>query len=371
VPYRPSHGEPLVSRRIAFRNATLRFLAIAYPLALIAIILAFRLIGERWWVTTVALYLPRLPFALPLLPLTAAIIWIGPRRLLWTQALAAMALLMLMGFHFAGSYSPAPGAFRLRVLSCNINTGSFGIDTVIKAIRTANPDVILLQEVESNNYDSLRAGLAGYSISEAGQFWLASRFPVQDVMEPPKLMHQGAQRSLRFVRYRIVTPAGLVALYNVHPVSPRDGLEEVRGNGLRHQMTRGSLFNDRARAVVIDNTKLRMTQLEAIVTDARQSDALVVIAGDTNLPGLSWAFAHWLGDYRDGFSESGTGLGYTFPSPRHPWMRIDRILADARWQFLDFQVIDAAISDHYAVVADLQLPGVATAAQARFKPRAP
>jgi endonuclease/exonuclease/phosphatase (EEP) superfamily protein YafD len=365
------NGEPLVSRRIVLRNATLRFLAIAYPLALIAIILAFRLIGERWWVTTVLLYLPRLPFALPLLPLTAAIIWIGPRRLLWTQVLAAIALLMLLGFHVAGSYAPAPGAFRLRVLSCNINTGSFGIDTVIQAIRSANADVILLQEVESKNYDALRAGLAGYSISETGQFWLASRFPVQDVMEPPKLLQLGAQRSLRFVRYRIVTPAGLVALYNVHPVSPRDGLEEVRGDGLREQMRRGTLFNNRARAVVIANTKLRMTQLQAIVTDARQSAALVVIAGDTNLPGLSWAFAHWLGDYRDGFSESGTGLGYTFPSPRYPWMRIDRILADERWQFLDFRVIETPISDHYAVVADLQLPGVATAAQARFKPRAP
>lgn len=349
----------------------MRFLAIAYPIALIAIILAFRLIGERWWVTTVALYIPRLPFAVPLLPLTVAIIWIGPRRLLWTQVLAGMALAMLLGFHVAGSYAPAPGAFRLRILSCNINTGSFGIDTVIKAIRSANADVILLQEVEPENYNSLRAGLAGYSISESGQFWLASRFPVQDVMEPPKLIQQGAPRSLRFVRYRVVTPAGLVALYNVHPVSPRDGLEEVRGIGFRHQMMRGTLFNDRARAVVVANTKLRLTQLQAIVTDARQSDALVVIAGDTNLPGLSWAFAHWLGDYRDGFSESGSGLGYTFPSPQHPWMRIDRILADARWQFLDFQVIGTPISDHYAVVADLQLPGVTTAAQARFKPRAP
>jgi endonuclease/exonuclease/phosphatase family metal-dependent hydrolase len=129
----------------------------------------------------------------------------------------------------------------------------------------------------------------------------------------------------------------------------------VRGDGVRQQILRGELFNTRARTLVTQNTSLRLTQLQAIVASARESPDPVLIAGDTNLPGLSWAFAHWLGDYTDGFSAAGTGFGYSFPAPGNPWMRIDRIMADQRFRFSDFHVINSYISDHFAVVADLEL----------------
>jgi endonuclease/exonuclease/phosphatase family metal-dependent hydrolase len=130
---------------------------------------------------------------------------------------------------------------------------------------------------------------------------------------------------------------------------------EVRGDGFRHQILRGNLFNTRARTMVAENATLRMDQLQAIAADARDAQVPVLIAGDTNSPGLSWAFAHWLGDYRDGFSEAGNGFGYTFPAPGHPWMRLDRIVADARVRFLDFRVIHTPISDHFATMADLEV----------------
>jgi vancomycin resistance protein VanJ len=336
-------------------TATLRSLAIGYPIALIIFTLALRLIGERWWGTTIALYLPRLPFALPLLPLTAAIVWMGPRRLLWTQVAATALLLELTGLHLAWPPSATPGAFHLRVVTCNINAGALGLERILKPLRATNPDVILLQAVEPNGYPKLRTLVPGYYVRESGQFWLASRFPIADMIEPPMQLNGGAQRSMRFVRYRITTPAGPVVLYNVHPISPRDGLEGVRGDGLRQQFLRGELFNTRARTLVAQNTSLRLTQLQAIVASARESGDPVLIAGDTNLPGLSWAFAHWLGDYTDGFSAAGTGFGYSFPAPGNPWMRIDRIMADQHFRFSDFRVINSYISDHFAVMADLEL----------------
>jgi endonuclease/exonuclease/phosphatase family metal-dependent hydrolase len=351
------NGRSLAGRRAAIVNATLRYLAIGYPVAVIIFIIALRLVGERWWGTTIALYLPRLPFALPLLPLTAAIIWIGPRRLLWTQVLATALLFVLLGFKVTWPVAAMPGAFHLRLVTCNINGGSFGVEEIIKSLRAAQADVIVLQAVDISNYDKLRAGLAGYAVREAGQFWLASRFPVQEMMEPPKVIQKGVLRSLRFARYRIATPAGPLVVYNVHPISPRDGLVEVRGDGFRNQILRGNLFSTRARTMVTENATLRMAQLQAIAANARESQDPVLIAGDTNSPGLSWAFAHWLGDYRDGFSEAGNGFGYTFPAPGNAWMRIDRIVADPRFRFLDFKVIHTPISDHFATMADLELRG--------------
>ena len=55
-------------------------LSALYPAALVLIIAAFLILGERWWVTAVALYLPRIGFALPLPVLLLALWATGPRR---------------------------------------------------------------------------------------------------------------------------------------------------------------------------------------------------------------------------------------------------------------------------------------------------
>ena len=103
------------------------------------------------------------------------------------------------------------------------------------------------------------------------------------------------------------------------------------------------------------NTQERLDQVRALAADAAKSSDPVLIAGDTNLPGLSWAFSHWLGEFSDGFAEVGRGFGYSYPAQRMVWMRIDRILAGPRFRFLDAATISPRVSDHLAVAADLEL----------------
>jgi endonuclease/exonuclease/phosphatase family metal-dependent hydrolase len=324
----------------------LRMLAIGYPLALLIFIVSLRFVGEKWWGTTIALYLPRAPFALPLLPLVVAIVWLGPRKLLWTQLVACGLLLLLMGFRVAWPTPPTPGALHIRIVSCNINAGALGVGRILKPLRAQDPDIIVLQEVNNSALPRLRQLVPGYSVHEFGQFWIASRWPIASALGRGQ-----------FVQYRINTPAGPVILFNVHPISPRDGLETIRGNGIRHQFLRGDLFNMRARAVIAENTSIRLAELQAVVDSARSYSAEpVIIAGDTNLPDLSWAFAALLGRYADGFSAAGSGFGYSYPSPREPWMRIDRILGDeTHIRFRSFDVINEYISDHFAVTSELEL----------------
>jgi endonuclease/exonuclease/phosphatase family metal-dependent hydrolase len=321
-------------------------LAIGYPLALLIFIVSLRFVGEKWWGTTIALYLPRAPFALPLLPLIAAIAWLGPRKLLWTQLLAFGLLLGLMGFRVAWPTPPTPGALHLRIASCNTNGLALGVSRILKPLLDRDPDIIVLQEVSPDGWPRLRKLVPGYQVHESGQFWLASRFPIAAVSVQSQ-----------FVRYRLSTPAGPIELFNVHPISPRDGLETVRGDGLRHQFLRGDLLNTRARTVVAQNTAIRLSQLQGIAdTAVNYSAEPVVIVGDTNLPDLSWAFARLLGEYGDGFASAGSGFGYSFPSPRNPWMRIDRVLADKKhFRFRSFEVINAYISDHFAITSELEL----------------
>jgi vancomycin resistance protein VanJ len=310
-------------------------LAIGYPLALLIFMVSLRFVGERWWGTTIALYLPRAPFALPLLPLIVAIVWIGPRKLLWTQLLAFGLLLGLMGFRVAWPTPPTPGALHLRIASCNTNGLALGAPRILQPLLAGDPDIIVLQEVSSSGWPRLRQLVPGYQVHESGQFWMASRFPIAAV---------SAQS--QFVRYRLDTPAGPIELLNVHPISPRDGLESVRGDGIRS-----------ARMVVAQNTAIRLGQLQGIAAAAAAyaADPLLIV-GDTNMPDLSWAFARLLGKYGDAFTSAGSGFGYSYPSPHKAWMRIDRILADkTHFRFRSYDVINEYISDHYAITSELEL----------------
>ena len=96
----------------ALLRRILLILALAYPIALLAVIAGLRFIGEQWWLTTAALYLPRLVFALPLPALVLALAWFGPRRALWAQLAAALLLLFpLMGLRVSATRTITPGAF--------------------------------------------------------------------------------------------------------------------------------------------------------------------------------------------------------------------------------------------------------------------
>jgi endonuclease/exonuclease/phosphatase family metal-dependent hydrolase len=153
----------------------------------------------------------------------------------------------------------------------------------------------------------------------------------------------------------IETPLGAIAFYVMHPESPRRGFYALRGNGLRREILSGQGFPDDSEDVVADNSGLRAMQVADVASAARQEKRPVVIAGDTNLPELSYVLHRYLGGFQDGFAKAGWGFGYTFPTGRRgPWMRIDRILASDELHFVHFEVGHSLASDHECVVADLQ-----------------
>jgi len=328
--------------------------AVTYPVALVAIILAFRFVGERWWITLAAMYLPRIGFALPLpFVLVALYVW-GPRRLLALQALSVLILVFpLMGFNPGlGRLFVRPSGRAIRVMTFNVAFGSPGVSGVLAQVREFGADLVLLQDEDASIEAGLRKAFDGWNVRSDGEFVLASRHPIRDVFVPPPLVYPQGAGGAHVVRYTLDTPLGLVDVFNVHPTSPRPGLEEVRGNGLREEIVSGRLLAGKASGAVEWNAFRRARQVAGIAERANASPNAVIVAGDTNLPGLSWILGEHLGSYRDAFSQAGWGFGYTFPAKR-PWMRIDRILTNDRLKALDFRVGDATPSDHRGVFAVL------------------
>ncbi len=338
------------------------FVAIGYVAALLAVTALLRFVGEAWWVTTAGLYLPRIGFALPLPALVLALLALGPRHLLWGVPIpAALLLFPLMGLELGTrpllgtAHAAAP---RLRVLSYNVQS-AMRADEMAALIDRAAPDLVLLQEWNEQAADLLFATLPGFRRHVAGQFAVYSRYPITDVYVPPRVaVTTQRDRAARFVRYTVATPLGPIAVINMHPVSPRSGLEEVRRNGIIDQLGERSVAAQEGIEILRSNAELRWRQAEAVVSEAARAASAtagrVLIAGDTNLPGLSRIFAQTLATFHDGFDVVGRGFGYTFPSER-PWMRIDRILAGGALAFTRFEVVPEAdpASDHLAVLAEI------------------
>jgi endonuclease/exonuclease/phosphatase (EEP) superfamily protein YafD len=341
-------------RRLRLVRGT-KVAAVVYPLALLAMTVALRAVGERWWVTTVALYLPRLAFGAPLPFVVGALVWLRLRPWLWTQLPGVLLLAFpLLGFVPPWPHAGSAGAASIRVLSYNVNSGQGGVDRVVAEIDRFTPDVVLLQETgHVDVFESLlRDRYPTVTISD--QFVLATRYPLSALTSPDRIPLEGKQRSPRFVRYVLDTPLGPVVFYNVHPVSPRDDFAALRGkDGFRRELLSGRVFTGVAAPRIQVNSELRALQVAAFAEAAWRETDPVVIAGDTNLPGLSPVLARSLSGFTDGFTASSWGLGYTYPNDRRPWMRIDRILTTDRLRFTRFQVGDSKASDHRCVVADV------------------
>ena len=328
------------------------FLGYAYTVVLVLIAIAFRFAARHFWQVELALYLPRVVFALPLPVLVIALLALRRRRALWSQVVAAgVVAFPLMGLVPPGfGRAPRDPAKTLRIFSYNPNFAAGGQEALANEVLAFAPDIAIFQQLFFT--DKLSQALAG-SYPERrtnGEFFIASRFPIRSAQFPEPLAYQGGTRSGRFIRYELDTRIGPVVVYSVHPISPRYQIDMARRGGL---LRSGALFSLKPRPDVEADSVLRTLQVRAFAKMARRETLPVIIAGDTNLPHLSPALEP-LRPFRDGFAEAGSGFGYTFPT-RRPWMRIDRIFTSASLRVLRFDVGQSTLSDHLPVLAEVEL----------------
>ncbi len=325
----------------------LTVVTLAHAALTLAFLLALRCIGEASVLTTIGLYLPRWPFALPLPVLLVALAWRRRRWLFGLELVTGLLWLFpLQGLHLASARAATPGHRTLRVLSFNIHSNARS-PALLSALRAAKADLLVLQEGDYEDAAFWKGKLGDYEWSVRDQFVLGSRFPVTVAANP--FQRHGAA----YVRYRVELPEGPVQLYSLHPPSPRLTMSEL----LSDEITRNPTELRRAHADIRANTSDRERQLRTVADDARSSKLPVIIAGDTNLPDLSPVLEHTFTGFSDTFRERGCGFGYTFPTNHGfgPWMRIDRVFVNGAFRVLDFTTLPPSGSDHLPVVAVLEL----------------
>jgi hypothetical protein len=241
----------------------------------------------------------------------------------------------------------------MRVMAYNIDGGAAGAAGIVDEIDHYAPDVLVLVEVGAVE-DLIPALKTRYATVEySGQFLTASRYPLVAAVEPERVPFGGRQRSPRFLVQTFDTPLGHVTFYVAHPISPRDDLPALAGSqGFRSLFKGGHVVATDGPSRVEANSGLREAQIRAIMELISHDPGPFVVAGDTNLPGLSRVARQYFAPLTDGFPAAGAGFGYTYPT-KHPWMRIDRILASDKLMFTHFEVGSSKSSDHLCVVGDL------------------
>jgi endonuclease/exonuclease/phosphatase family metal-dependent hydrolase len=250
------------------------------------------------------------------------------------------------------SSSPLGGT-PLRVMTFNIKSGRYGLQKVARVIQHANPDVVALQEVDigamrSGQVDqpallSAATGLPHWTYFQAttksgGAYGVAllSRFPMERDAQYPLPVPAGAEpRTLGHAVVQIGEQE--VSLYVTHLI----------------QMP----FRDAART--------GQTQLISRVLAADSRPKLLL--GDFNDFADAEAMAPLRTQLQDVFAAVGSGPDGTLPLPLpfSPECRIDYIFACKGFVPRASRVIRARASDHFPVVAELELRSPALAASAR------
>jgi endonuclease/exonuclease/phosphatase family metal-dependent hydrolase len=95
-----------------------------------------------------------------------------------------------------------------------------------------------------------------------------------------------------------------------------------------------------------------------IVIRSMQADIIdpypVIMTGDLNDVPNSYTYFKVRGVFKDAFLEKGYGIGRTFRS-LSPTLRIDYIFTDPRFKVQQFKREKKNYSDHYMIVADIQI----------------
>jgi endonuclease/exonuclease/phosphatase family metal-dependent hydrolase len=98
----------------------------------------------------------------------------------------------------------------------------------------------------------------------------------------------------------------------------------------------------------------RGAQVDIVREQLDKSPHPVVICGDFNDVPNSYTYFHIRGNRQDAFIAASNGIGRTYREIA-PTLRIDYIMADERFDVTQCKRFALPYSDHYPVVADLQL----------------
>lgn len=292
-----------------------------------------------------------LSLLLPVLLLVNAIFlvyWVlrGKRQLF----LSAFVLIIGIGhisslYHFRGG-TEVTNQDGLRIMS--YNTRSFNIngwsketdigDRIITFLTDKNPDIVCLQEYHPTYQLSEEDYPYQYKkMSERSKIFgqiIYSKYPI---------IHTGAldfkETGNNVIYADVVVETDTLRMYNVH-------FQSLRVSSKLNTITQED--SKRLLGRMGEAFKKQEAQVIEFLESEKKSPYPVIVAGDFNNSATSYMYRKIKRDKQDAYEKVGSGTGRTFTFDFIP-LRIDFILADPKFEILQFKNYDIELSDHYPI----------------------
>jgi len=299
-------------------------------LAGVATVLGFG--GRAWWLLELATHF-RVHLGTVLL--AGAILWVWRRRWGWVLACSVGVVfnLVMVGPQFFGRDAVPLGGTPIRVVSLNVRTENLRSDLVLKFLRDADADIVLLMEVDE-------------------RWWRE--------LGPLKSIYTNHIAELRADNFGIVLLSRLAwtnaAIFEIGEAEIPSVVADVSvGAGVVHVLGTHALPPGSA-----NEARLRNQQFKQIANHGRQRVGPVVVVGDLNTTPWSPRFADLLENNKLRDASKGFGLGGSWPT----FLPVGRIPIDHCLLSPEVRVVNKRYgpqvgSDHLPVLLELVVKGSA------------
>jgi endonuclease/exonuclease/phosphatase family metal-dependent hydrolase len=359
---------------------------IAILLYLLVCLVPFINAGKSWFIAMMGLLFPLLFFIL----LAFLIYWMI-RRSKWAFVCAVALLLgwkqlsVMFAFHLPKKFEVAKAPETVRVLTWNLsNWGESNRsdgkksdyqDEMIDVIKNSHADVLCFQEyVYYTNFkyrDTIIPALreSGYRYSYFARtnypyrvykttiltaIAIISKYPITDSAHF-FYNHDDLAEPIVYADIKINNQTVRIFTTHLQSVMFTDVHYKILHN-LKEDPINASVSESKAIAYKLRNAYIkRAGQAGMLNKKVKESPYPVIVCGDFNDVPNSYSYFTAKGDLQDAFLKKGSGFGKTLRI-LSPTLRIDYILADKKFDIIQFNRIKVPYSDHYPIVADLTLP---------------
>ncbi|HTE27926.1 endonuclease/exonuclease/phosphatase family protein [Flavitalea sp.] len=291
----------------------------------------------------------------------------------------------LIGTTYNSADSSVKKPNTIRILSWNVHQFGFfenpknGVTLrrqMLDFIKEQDPDVLCLQEFVKNRLPGKKQVTVfelmkniGYPYSFYSEDYIQDKgeysmgvaiFSKHAIIDSFRIRYKGDTRSMSaesLLAADISIDGKPIRIFTTHLQSNRIGQEEYVHVSSRHGDKDSVLIASKSIAKKLRTAyRFRSEQANKLAAAMDASPHPEIVAGDFNDIPNSYTYFRIRKNRVDAFHEQGWGLGRTF-SHISPTLRIDYIIADKKFEVLQFKRQLLPYSDHYPIIADLRLNG--------------
>lgn len=286
----------------------------------------------------------------------------------------------IIAMRLSGSFTQAKPQNALRIMTWNVAQFNVMEDKknpsvkkdMIDQVNYYKPDIVCFQEMVAEDsavtdhghvdefLEKLNFSNYFYSYNSKEDFWgyahfgliIFSKYPI--INKQTVSWYPNDYNSI-FQYVDIVKETDTIRVFNIHLQSLRFSKDNLKYLDKPTVEDRNAIRESKN---IIGKFKRgflkRQVQADRIRDEINKSPYPVMVTGDFNDVPNSYAY-HTIGkDMKNAFVEKGTGLGRTF-SGISPVLRIDNIFVDKKMEVLHFNLIKKKLSDHFPILADVEL----------------